>query len=129
MISVLAIGHFLLFTGAGGDIYYGSAALMPVIALFLIANVPRITDLGVDVMRYCGMSWVVNLVGWVGWGIGAEPTGYNMVSIILYLYAIIILTRNDDGCRRAATMDWWATLFRSDSYQHFIQRTKDKKKA
>lgn len=102
---------------------------MSAIAVSLIANTPKITDIAVGVMRYCGMSWAVNLIGWIAWGgFNAESTGYNIASIILYGYVIIILTRNDDGTKRGATMDWWSTLFRSDSYQHFIQRTKDGKK-
>ena len=113
------LSHCIIGEWLDGLAYYASAAIFDVLIITTTANLketPRITR---DIHKVCLASIVLNASGWIAYMLYIPPTGYDLCFIFLYLWSIIVLTKEDGRYAGDNTMDRWAYYLRFNSYKRF----------
>ena len=95
--------HYWLFDSADGLLYYGSDAILDLLAIMLIAKLAIPTALAMQVMFICAASIVINYIGFAIWLAYMPPTVYNWGFVVLNLCTIICLIKREPGHGRQAT--------------------------
>lgn len=124
-MTLSALTHEFIFSHEEGFLYYGTAAAFDTMLVLITANFKKITRLIVNVQTYCLLSFIVNLAGWVAFMGYSSPAGYDAASMIVFTFAFLILTRNDDG--GSFQLDRWARWFRFHAFHHSLPRSPHKK--
>lgn len=109
---VITMLHELLFYDRVGLFYYGTAALFDVIIIVCTANLVVISGLVKSIHRISIASIVFNMSGWIMWRLYLPPVAYDMVFILLYAWAILVLLRGERGGARGNRLDSWAYYLR-----------------
>ena len=129
IVTLSAAFHDLIFNSSEGYFYFVSAALFDVVVVSILANFYKITSLVLNVIKYCRISFFINLAGWGVYEAFDQPVFYAAASFILYFYLILILTRSDDeydtGRLRLAS---WASVFRINGLAIIGRREESEKR-
>ena len=85
--------HHLGYFDVYGFAYYGSAAVIDagiIAALSLVRPIPK---MAIRLQTLCTISIGLNVVGWVLWRTGLEPTVYNWAYVVFYASMLLTMIR------------------------------------
>lgn len=106
-----ALSHDVLFSGHGGLLYYGSAALFDLGVLMLISGIRPITKTIAQLHVICLASVLVNFAGWVIWWLYLPPAAYNLAFVTIYCWALVTLTRRNGADVGGFGLASWRACF------------------
>lgn len=113
MFASMNLIHDLFFSGLDGLAYYGSAAFFDMVVYLSIDDKPGLDK---EMKLICKITISLNIIGWLMWMQYLDPAPYDFAFIILNMYAIYILIK-DEGIRHGDTgMDRWDNLVRLHNY-------------
>ena len=103
ILSVTEIVHYTLYDSADGLLYYGSDALLDLLAIMIIAKFAIPTVLARQLLYICSASIIFNYIGFALWITYMSPTLYNWSFVVLNLFTIICLIKREPGHGRHAS--------------------------
>jgi len=103
ILSLTEIIHYVLYDSADGLLYYGTDALLDLLAIMIIAKLAIPTSLAEQILYICSASIIFNYIGLVLWLTYMSPALYNWGFVVLNLCTIICLIKREPGHGRQAT--------------------------
>lgn len=97
VLALTEVIHYWLFDSADGLLYYGSDAMLDLLAIMIIAKLAIPTALAMQVMFICVASIVLNYAGFAVWMAYMPPDIYNWGFVVLNLCTIICLLKREPG--------------------------------
>jgi len=97
MFAAFAAAHYLFFVyvyttdlDVGGGVYYGTALMLDMAVLICARFSFEVTPIAFPVFLICGLSMVVNMLGWLSWIMYIPVYIYNNTYSIVYILFIAI---------------------------------------
>lgn len=117
VFSWLTLIHSGLFWESTGFLYYGSAAGVNFLVIFLLNGVYPLSRMVLWLQRVTFCMLLTNVVGYGLWYWYFEPTLYNWAFVVWYVAALVILLNRGPRDVGGFTMDRWRTCFNLFNYK------------
>lgn len=112
VISVMYQIHSLFFWGADAFLYYGSAGLLELVAVFILAFVSNPPKMTIDLLKINLAFVFVNLFGYLLWFFYYPPLIYNVLCAVLYTLILITFILRDKKDVGNFAVHSWRSCFR-----------------
>jgi hypothetical protein len=122
LYAVVCGTHSVFFWNENGYVYYFTAAGCSLIIAVLLCAFGPINKLAWRLIMISIASIVLNCAGWLLWYFYQEPTGYNVLSMALYLLTILALTAKEGG-HEYQTGKWYNRFLLSFNKSHPVCHT------
>lgn len=87
--------HIFIFSAYEGWLYYGSAAVLALMVIMVIALADTNRRMVKNLHLICLVSILLNFIGWVMWVTYLPPFIYNVLFMLLYCAAIAAILREE----------------------------------
>lgn len=101
----VTVAHLMFMTQYTGLLYYGSAAFFDLAIMSILASLPRVTSLSLDLMKISMVSIFVNFIGYFMWLLYLPPHGYNAAFVAVYGFAIFAMLKKESDDVGHSAMD------------------------
>lgn len=119
VLSLTEVIHYSLFDSASGLLYYGSDALLDLLAIMIIAKLAIPTALAMQIMFICAASIILNYAGFAIWIAYMPPNIYNWGFVVLNLCTLICLIKREPGHGRQNAGDSSDSfVYRNNYFSH-----------
>ena len=108
----LTLTHEFSLSHLEGLEYYGSAALVDLGIMIAISGISPTPTMVINLQRVCIVSIITNFLGWVMWLTYLPPIAYNYAYVFIYMVAVAVLLKKDQGDVGGFAVDSWVSCFR-----------------
>ena len=104
-----------------GLAYYGSAALIDFVILFILAGIQPIPRMVLYLQLLCILSMLLNFGGWLLWVFYLPPNVYDNAFQVLYGGVLIALLAKDNYNVGAYTRTGWVSCFHYSNHPWLLR--------
>ena len=112
IFSIITLGYMIAGVFIDSGAYYIIAGLLDLSIIILLSYITKVVSTTILLQRISILSIILNTYGFYAYMTYQEPHFYNMAFILLYLYAVVVLTRKDgeNDKRGYSVVDWTSRL-------------------